>query len=72
MRPNRLARLIPVLLLTALVVACGKDKATDPASTVVPDFQLTDVNPNSPTAGRLVSPRDHLHQVSAWYFGHST
>lgn len=37
-----------------------------------PDFGLTDVNPNSPTSGKIVSPRDYLGQVSAWYFGHAT
>ena len=39
---------------------------------VVSDFSLIDTNPTSPTAGREVSPRDHLGQVSAWYFGHAT
>lgn len=38
----------------------------------MPDFSLTDVNPNSPTSGQAVSPRDYLEQVSAWYFAHST
>jgi hypothetical protein len=35
----------------------------------VPDFQLFDVNPNSPSYDTLVSPRDCLHIISAWYFG---
>lgn len=39
---------------------------------MVPDFSLVDVNPASRTAGQAVSPRDYLHRVSAWYFGHST
>jgi len=39
---------------------------------LVPDFAILDVNPNSLTSGQLVSPRDHLGRVSAWYFGHST
>ncbi|MEM7246031.1 MAG: hypothetical protein AAF533_11860 [Acidobacteriota bacterium] len=38
----------------------------------VPDFALIDVNETSTTAGRAVSPRDHLGKVSAWYFGHAT
>ena len=38
----------------------------------MPDFSLTDVNPNSPTKDQAVSPRDYLEQVSAWYFGHAT
>jgi hypothetical protein len=40
--------------------------------TIAPDFAIADVNPNSATSGQLVSPRDHLGSVSAWYFGHST
>jgi hypothetical protein len=39
---------------------------------LVADFHLTDVNPNSPTSGQSVSPRDYLEKVSGWYFGHST
>jgi len=37
-----------------------------------PNFGLMDVNPASPTGGLLVSPRDHVGKVSAWYFGHAT
>ncbi len=37
-----------------------------------PDFSLPDVNPNSKTRGQMVSPRQHLGRISAWYFGHST
>jgi cyclophilin family peptidyl-prolyl cis-trans isomerase len=37
-----------------------------------PNFQLTDANPNSPTANRPVSPRDYLGTLSVWYFTHST
>lgn len=35
----------------------------------MPDFALTDVNPASATAGKLVSPRDFADRISAWYFG---
>jgi len=35
-------------------------------------FSLQDVNPNSPTSGRQVSPSDYVQRVSAWYFGHAT
>jgi hypothetical protein len=38
----------------------------------MPDFHLNDVNPNSPTSGQSVSPRDSLGHVSAWYLIHST
>ncbi len=72
MRRIRWARLLPVLALAALATACGKDKATDPAAQAVPDFQLVDVNSNSPTYSLQVSPRDYVGATSAWYFGHST
>jgi hypothetical protein len=35
----------------------------------MPDFALTDVNPASTTSGTLVSPRDYVDEISAWYFG---
>ena len=71
-----------VLILAGL--SCnGKEPSapeTPPVSTggnpdtaaVVPDFHLLDVNPNSTTYDSTVSPRDHLGQISAWYFGHAT
>jgi len=34
-----------------------------------PDFQLRDVNPNSPRKNQTVSPRDYRLQISAYYFG---
>lgn len=37
-----------------------------------PDFELTDVNNNSATAGTGVSPRELLGFTTAWYFIHST
>lgn len=36
------------------------------------DFHLLDVNPSSATYDQLVSPRDYLLRVSAFYFGHAT
>lgn len=35
----------------------------------VPDFSVSDVNPNSVRGGQEVSPRDYLLQVSVYYFG---
>jgi hypothetical protein len=61
-----------------LALACREDRGTplDPGDTAgggaVPDFSLLDVNETSTTAGELVSPRDQLGRVSAWYFGHAT
>ncbi len=40
--------------------------------TAIPEFALPDVNTTSATYGEIVSPRDYLGQVSAWYFGHAT
>ena len=37
-----------------------------------PEFALTDVNPNSPTGGSLVSPSDYTGEATAWYFGLAT
>jgi hypothetical protein len=37
-----------------------------------PEFALLDVNPNSATSGKTISPRDYTGQISAWYFGHAT
>jgi hypothetical protein len=39
---------------------------------MVPDFELTDVNPNSSTSNQGLSPRDYLQVVTGWYFTHST
>jgi len=50
----------------------GSGDGTVVAATVVPDFKLVDENPASSSYQKLVSPRDYLGQVSAWYFGHST
>jgi hypothetical protein len=41
-------------------------------SAAMPAFSLVDVNPGSRTAMRMVSPRDYLGQVSAWFFGRAT
>lgn len=42
------------------------------AEAMMPDFELVDVNPNSASFELSVSPRDHLGQVSAFYFTHAT
>lgn len=58
----------PILMLwVAVAVAAGSRSAAQ--STVVPDFQLRDVNPNSIRHGQDVSPRDYRLQISAYYFG---
>lgn len=39
---------------------------------MMPDFDLIDVNTSSATFDTLVSPRDYIGRVTAWYFGHAT
>lgn len=58
-----------------LLIVCGALAiAASPArgGVVMPDFHLFDVNSTSSTFNQLVSPRDYLGQVSAYYFGHAT
>jgi hypothetical protein len=77
--------LAPSLLLAVGLGACKKDSVQGPpdddgnqpivgqvTDQSVPDFSLADVNSTSPTFDTMVSPRDHLGAVSAWYFGHAT
>ena len=62
-------------LVAVLLTACSwnDDVASPiPGAAAVVDFGLLDVNPTSLRAGQIVSPRDYLGSVSAWYFGHST
>jgi outer membrane PBP1 activator LpoA protein len=69
------ARLLPLCALALLATACGDDDPATPNTPpagVVPDFMLTDANPNSSLYAQTVSPRDYQNKVSAWYFGHST
>jgi len=68
------ATLIRPALLAALALgaSCRDDSDSDRPSDVMPDFSLTDVNPNSARYNAKVSPRDYLDKVSAWYFGHAT
>ena len=75
MRLHTVRRLaLPMCFGLALLAGCGRDRrdAVRPIDGQAPDFSLTDVNPNSATWSRVVSPRQHLGQISAWYFGHST
>jgi hypothetical protein len=77
---SRTARRRAALLLSTLALAagCGGGGAGSPGAggppdaTVVPDFDLPDVNPASATYSTQVSPRDHVGAASAWYFGRAT
>lgn len=77
-RPNTLVR-ITALACLSLLIACSDDSPTKstpppppPETQQVPNFSIQDVNPNSARSGEMVSPRDYLGSVSAWYFGHAT
>ena len=65
----------PLLLLIAALAGCG-DSSTSPSGpdldSEAPAFALIDVNPNSASHERPVSPRDYLERVSGWYFAHAT
>jgi hypothetical protein len=66
---------LAALLVFLTTFGCGDDGTNGPApdqSFPVPDFDLVDVNPASERAGQVVSPRDYLGKVSAWYFGAAT
>jgi hypothetical protein len=71
---------LPVLLAALFLVAgCAGDSTTTPPAgdgpapdNPAPDFSVVDVNETSPRFDEMVSPRDYLGEVSAWYFGHAT
>ena len=50
----------------------GSSESPESGGEALPDFSVTDVNPNSVRYREAVSPRDYLGQISAWYFGHAT
>ena len=72
----------PLLVLLPLLLAgCGGAQESGPAPGTLPgpvagapapDFVLQDVNPNSATNLAMLSPRQQLTRISAWYFGHAT
>ena len=69
--------LLLVCLLALLALpACsdgGNGEITNGEPTLVPDFELLDVNPDSEeTFNTLVSPRDEIGHVTGWFFGAAT
>lgn len=67
------------IALGCLVASCGCSNCDDaipqtpgPGAEFVSTFVLEDVNPNSATFQAIVTPRQQLTRVSAWYFGHAT
>ena len=58
--------------MDAVRAALGLAGDPPPGPPPMADFSLPDVNANSPSFGRDVSPRDLLGEIGAWYFGHAT
>ena len=56
----------------ALGASCAFFAASPLVAEPLPDFSLTDENLSSDRYGDTVSPRDYLHQVTAYYFGAAT
>ncbi len=50
----------------------GAIDAPEPSDEALPDFSVIDANAGSARYKEVVSPRDYLGQISAWYFGQST
>jgi hypothetical protein len=55
----------------SLAALCLSSSLVLQGAEAVPDFKLVDTNPSSNRHAGLVSPRDYLLQVSAFYFGHA-
>jgi fructoselysine-6-P-deglycase FrlB-like protein len=68
---DHMARTSIVSLSLLLLVACGGSSGTTEVVNPLAqaEFDLPDVNSTSQTYSTDVSPRDHLGNVSAWYFG---
>ena len=52
-------------MVASLFFAGVLGRAVEP----MPDFHLKDENKSSPRYSKSVSPRDHILQVSGYYFG---
>ena len=51
---------------------CAQPEDCGIGSAAIPDYSLTDVNPNSPTYGTTISRSDHLGEVMVIYFSSAT
>jgi hypothetical protein len=66
------------LVLAGSLAACGggsEFEQVGPGPTVnavAPEWFAPDVNPASPLFNTLVTPRQRLGMISAWYFAHAT
>jgi len=58
--------------LPAQAEPCGTPEDCGLAATIIPDFTLSDVNPNSPTFGAERSRDEFLGSVLVVYFSQAT
>lgn len=65
--------------LAVLPMGCSDDgsektilEPTTLPEDAAPDFAILDINPDSPRHDEMVSPRDYVGHISAYYFGHAT
>ena len=56
----------------SFIAVVDSDGGDQPDDAVMPDFAVVDVNAESPRFQEIVSPRDYLGEISAWYFGAAT
>lgn len=68
--PSAAARRVTGLRVPLVLALLGATLLRCPAQPApMPDFRLTDVNPNSARHTQSVSPRDYRLQIAAYYFG---
>lgn len=68
--PSRLSRVFRFESLERRMLLAGDTAGSD--AELLPDFELVDVNPDSPTYNTQVSPRDLMGKAGAVYFAHLT
>jgi hypothetical protein len=73
-RQRRRRRLVTEQLESRWLLASVNDHFdfAEGEESMVPDFEIVDLNPNSASYEEAVSPRDYLQQVSGWYFTYAT
>jgi hypothetical protein len=58
--------------LLALILSASGALAQQVATFAAPDVNSSSLRVATHKATNPVTPRDYLHQVTAWYFGHET
>lgn len=60
------------LFMTAQADPCTQPDDCGIYSATIPDYALSDVNPNSPSYGSVISRSDHIGEVMVVYFSAAT